>query len=216
MIKKNECKICSRETVLLWDEEFKLDYYVCNYCEYICCDEAAIVPPEQELIRYQQHNNTLENEGYVNMFKDFMEITVDPYASRIKTALDFGSGPTPVLATLLRQKGYDVDIYDLYFAPEKVYENKRYDLITATEVFEHLQDPLQTASLLKNHLNDQGILAIMTMFHPGDADSFNNWWYRHDATHISFYRPKTFKVMAELLGLTVLTFDHKNVCVLTK
>ena len=212
----NYCKICARETALLRDEKFKIDYYFCSYCEYISCDETAIVPPEQELTLYRQHNNTLENEGYVNMFKAFMKIAVDPYAAHIKAALDFGSGPGPVLAALLRQKGYDVDIYDLYFAPEKVFENKSYDLITATEVFEHLQDPLQTARLLKDHLNNPGILAIMTMFHPGDGASFNNWWYRHDPTHISFYRPKTFTVLAGLLGLKVLTFDQKNVCVLAK
>ena len=202
--------------MLLRDDKFEIDYYYCSYCEFISCEEGAIVRPGKEVALYKLHNNSMENEGYVNMFKEFIKVAVDPYGERIKKALDFGCGPGPVLASLLQQKGYDVDIYDLYFAPEKVYEHKSYDLITATEVFEHLQDPLQTAQLLKNHLNDQGILAIMTLFHPGDGVSFNNWWYRHDPTHISFYRPQTFTVLAEQLGLTVLNFDQKNVCVLTK
>lgn len=213
---KNSCKICSREVSLLRDAKFHIDYFLCTSCEYIFIDEAAIVPPEQEIALYKQHNNTMDNEGYVNMFKEFMKISVDPYKERLKTALDFGCGPGPVLAALLQQQGFAVDIYDPYFAPEKVYANKRYDLITATEVFEHLQDPLQTAQLLKDHLNDGGILAIMTLFHPGDMVSFNNWWYRHDPTHISFYRPKTLTVLAGQLGLKVLTFNEKNVCVLTK
>ncbi len=216
MQNNNACKICSRETVLLRDTKFNIDYFYCTSCEYIFIDEAVIVSPEQEVALYKQHNNTMENEGYVNMFKEFMKVSVDPYGERIKTALDFGCGPGPVLATLLQQRGFAVDIYDPYFAPEKFYANKRYDLITATEVFEHLQDPMQTARLLKNRLNDGGILAIMTLFHPGDAASFNKWWYRHDPTHISFYRPKTLTVLAAQLGLTILTFDRKNVCVLTK
>jgi hypothetical protein len=216
MRKNNHCKICLGETVLFRDKKFNIDYYICSYCEYIFMDERVIVSPEQEVARYKEHNNTMENEGYVNMFNKFLKITVDPYADRIKTALDFGSGTCPVLASILQQKGFEVDYYDLYFAPEKIYENKSYDLITATEVFEHLQDPLQTAKLLKKHLNNGGILAIMTLFHPGDAVSFSNWWYRRDSTHISFFRPRTFTVLAGLIGLKVLTFDNKNVCVLTK
>ncbi|MDO9534430.1 MAG: class I SAM-dependent methyltransferase [Bacillota bacterium] len=215
-MKKNDCKICSGATVIIRDKKFQIDYYLCSDCEFIFMDEAAIVPPEQEVARYKEHNNSMENEGYVNMFKEFMKVAVDPYAERIKTALDFGCGPSPVLATLLQQKGFQVDTYDPYFAPEKTYETKCYDLITATEVFEHLQDPLQTAKLLKKHLNSGGILAIMTLFHPGDAASFSSWWYRRDSTHISFFRPRTFTVLAERLGLKVLTFDRKNVCVLTK
>jgi hypothetical protein len=212
----HDCKICAGETELLRDKKFKIDYYICSYCEYIFMDEVALVSPEQEVARYNEHNNSMENEGYVNMFKEFLKIAVDPYAEQIKTALDFGCGPGPVLSTLLQQKGFEVDTYDPYFAPEEIYKNKCYDLITATEVFEHLQDPLQTARLLKEHLTNGGILAIMTMFHPGDAAAFSSWWYRRDSTHISFFRPRTLTVLAELLGLKVLTFDRKNVCVLTK
>jgi len=213
---QGNCKICSGETTVLRDEKFEIDYYSCNHCYYIFSDDKDIVSPEKEISLYRQHNNTMENEGYVNMFKEFIKITVDPYAERIKTALDFGCGPGPVLAALLKKRGFEVDIYDPYFAPDKVYEEKSYDLITSTEVFEHLQDPLGTAALLKKHLRNNGILAIMTLFHPGDKDLFLKWWYRHDPTHISFYRPETFEVLANKLNLEVLTVDGKNICVLAE
>jgi 2-polyprenyl-3-methyl-5-hydroxy-6-metoxy-1,4-benzoquinol methylase len=36
-----------------------------------------------------------------------------------------------------------MEIYDSYFSPEKVFLGKKYNLITSTEVFEHLDDPLR-------------------------------------------------------------------------
>ena len=164
-------------------------------------DEKKIVLPEKEKQEYLHHNNTPENEGYVAMFKDFIEKCIDPYQDKIKAALDFGCGPGPVLAGLLKEKGFEVDIYDKYFAPEKIFENKKYDLITSTEVLEHLADPLETLKTLKNHLNKNGILAIMTLFHPNNEEGFKKWWYRRDSTHISFYRPKTFEILAKMLEM---------------
>ena len=148
------------------------------------------------------------------MFREFIKKAILPHKPQIQTALDFGSGPGPVLAELLQEQGFKTDIYDKYFSSEKVYLNKKYDLITATEVFEHLKDPLSSVKLLKSHLNKNGILAIMTLFHQNNDEHFKKWWYRRDSTHISFYTPKTFEFMAELLGMTRLTRDNKNICVL--
>jgi len=208
------CKICSHNTETIKDEQFATVYFQCTNCDYMFMDEKKVVPPEKEKREYLRHNNTPENEGYVDMFKDFIEKCIAPYAEKIKTALDFGCGPGPVLAGLLKEKGFDVDVYDIYFAPEKVFKNKKYDLITSTEVLEHLKDPMETLTMLKKHLNKKGFLAIMTLFHPG-KEEFKSWWYRRDSTHISFYTPKTFEVIASRLGMKVLKADNKNACVLS-
>ncbi len=210
------CKICAAGARPLWDEKFKIFYFHCSRCQYIFIDEKEIVSPEKEIALYKQHNNTLENEGYVNMFEAFISKTILPYQERIKRVLDFGCGPGPVLAELLKRRGFEVDIYDPYFYPETICEQKSYDLITATEVFEHLKDPLETARLLRDHLNPCGILAVMTLFHPGEASAFKNWWYRHDPTHISFFQPQTFEVLADRLGFRVLMIDSKNLCVMER
>jgi len=177
-------------------------------------DESKIVRPDQEKKEYSFHQNSMENEGYVQMFREFINKAIEPYKSQISTALDFGAGPGPVLAELLRQEGFKTDIYDKHFAPEKIYQNKKYDLITTTEVFEHLKDPVATLKLLKSLLNKDGILAIMTLFHPNDEEGFKKWWYRRDSTHIAFYTPKTFQYLASLVNLQVKMSDKKNTCVL--
>lgn len=208
------CKICSKPTRTIHDQQYDHNYYYCGNCEFIFLEESKIIPSQQEKIEYSFHENSLANEGYVNMLREFIDKAVRPHRPQITTALDFGSGPGPVLAELLRQEGFKTDIYDKHFAPEKVYLNKKYDLITATEVFEHLKDPLSTLRSLKSRLNKNGILAVMTLFHQNNDEHFKKWWYRRDATHISFYTPKTFKCMASLLDMNVVMVDKKNICVL--
>ncbi len=218
---EESCKICSNHVRAIYDEQFDVNYYYCGSCRFLFMDDKNILPPEQEQQRYLRHTNTLEDTGYVDMLKTFINKSITPFQQNIKTALDFGSGPGPVLSQLLREMGYETDIYDIYFAPGKVYKGKTYDLITCTEVVEHLKDPLETLRRLKDRLNPGGILAVMTLFHPVyDISStpeqlpcekvFKDWWYRRDPTHISFFRPETFYHVARLLDITILMMDQKN------
>lgn len=150
------------------------------------------------------------------MFEDFIQSCVAPYLLQMHTALDFGCGPTPVLAHLLRNYGLKVDCYDKLFSPVSLSEWRSYDLITATEVFEHLPDPLETLTFLKRYLNPNGFLALMTHFHPNNIDEFNTWWYHRDITHISFFTPGTLDIMAFLTGFEILFIDEVKYCLFRK
>jgi len=214
-MRKGNCKICSNGIRAIYDRQFNLNYYHCSRCGFIAMDPGGILSREKEKARYLDHINTPGDPGYVAMLQTFLEKSVFPFHASITTALDFGSGPGPVLADILREKGCAVDIYDPYFAPEPVYKNKAYSLITCTEVLEHLEHPLETLQMLKGHLAPTGVLAVMTLFHPvdgtaeGDA-AFKKWWYRRDPTHISFFRPETFRYIAGELGLALLMCDNRN------
>jgi 2-polyprenyl-3-methyl-5-hydroxy-6-metoxy-1,4-benzoquinol methylase len=210
------CKICRAETRVTHDAQQRLDYFSCPDCEFLFMDEARRLSPDKERKHYEKHNNSPQNEGYVRMFQDFIDRAVTPHHPRIGTALDFGCGPGPVLAGLLEERGFDVDVYDPFFAPNENYLRRTFDLITATEVFEHLSDPMETLEHLADHLNPGGILALMTLFHPDDEEVFESWWYRRDPTHVSFYRPKTLAVMAEQTRLKCVYQDEKRICVLKK
>lgn len=208
------CKICSHESRTITIPKSEIKYHTCAFCEFIFIDDGNLLSKEEEKSRYRKHDNTLENKGYVNMLNDFIEKSVAPYKDTIKRVLDFGCGHEPVLKTLLKDKGLDVDIYDKFYAPDKVYINNKYDLITATEVLEHLTDPLYIFDLFRNLLNINGIISVMTHFHPRDDKIFTDWWYRRDRTHISFYTPKTIGYLARKFGLKLLQCDGKNICVL--
>ena len=198
------------------DKKKKLFYYRCEFCGFTYLDDTQIVDRDSEKKHYEKHNNSFECTGYVKMFDTFIEEAIEPYILNIKTVLDFGCGHTPVLAELLKRKKLEVDHYDLYFFPEKIYETKKYDLITSTEVFEHLKEPKIVLKTLINALNNNGYIILMTQFPPCDDKEFLNWWYRRDITHISFFTPKSFEIMAEEMGLKVLKIVNKNIVVFQK
>lgn len=210
------CKICQGETTSFYDDYMKCQTYHCKACGFIFKDEEAIVSHDKELKVYQQHNNTEENLGYVAMFQDFIDKTITPHKEQITTALDFGSGPNPVLAGILKRNGFVTDYYDKFFATEKIYEGKQYDLITSTEVIEHIRDVQEVMAFFAQHLNPGGFLALMTQFHPDDQEAYLNWWYRRDPTHIVFFTPKSFRALAEQHGFTLRYHDDKKVVLLQK
>jgi len=70
--------------------------------------------------------------------------------------------------------------------------------------------------MLVEHINPNGYLALMTKFPPKDNQAFLNWWYRRDPTHISFFTPKSFEIMAEKVGLKVLKIVNENIVVFQK
>lgn len=180
-------------------------------------DDMYLLSHKEEKKRYLEHNNTLKNKGYKEMLKKFIESGVSPYIKRSDKknlqVLDFGCGPGPVLKLLLEKKDIAVDIYDPYFFPDKVYLNKRYDLITATEVVEHLKNPLFAWDLYVEHLRKNGCLAVMTLFHPG-VENFLNWWYRNDPTHICFYSKKTFQWIETKYPFKIMHSNDYNIIVM--
>jgi 2-polyprenyl-3-methyl-5-hydroxy-6-metoxy-1,4-benzoquinol methylase len=210
------CKICSTQTESLWDKKKDVTYHRCVSCRFIFLDESAIVDRVCEKKHYEKHNNSFECTGYVKMFDKFISKSILPLLSNLKTALDFGCGHTPVLAELLKREGLEIDYYDFYFFPNEMYKNKKYDLITSTEVFEHLKEPKEVLKTLVNSLSDKGYIVLMTQFPPLNDEEFLNWWYRRDITHISFFTPQSFEIMAEEMGLKVLKTIDNNIVVFQK
>ena len=210
------CKLCHQDVDSFYDEHMQCQTYHCTSCEFIFKDPNAIVSLDKELKVYKQHNNSEENLGYVAMFQEFMEKTFLPYRKQITTVLDFGSGPNPVLAKVMQKEGFDVAYYDKFFSPQKVYENKQYDLITSTEVIEHIADIHEVMELFSKHLHPNGYLALMTQFHTNNIDEYLTWWYRRDPTHISFFRPHTFKLLAKEFGFILLYHGDKKLILLQK
>ena len=126
--------------------------------------------------------------------------TINKICSGINTVLDYGCGYEPVLKTLLEREGYKTLGYDLNFFPNKELK-KKYDLIISTETFEHIKNPGEELACLIPKISSKGYLAIMTRFYPSRdsnlcLESFSEWYYKRDPTHIAFYSQKTFSWVA--------------------
>ncbi|MBS3811395.1 MAG: class I SAM-dependent methyltransferase [Halanaerobiales bacterium] len=210
---KTHCILCESEDLSLINLEDK--YYYCNQCGLIFIERDALPNKKTELKNYQKHENTHDNDGYVNMFEDFYETLIKEHIDGIKNVLEYGCGPGPVLADILQNKGLDCVKYDPFFFPERGYINKKYDLITSTEVFEHFVNPKKEINGLIKLMKAGSFLAIMTLFHPG-VEKFKDWWYRRDRTHVVFYNLKTFQYIEKKYFLKILKTDEERLVLLQK
>jgi len=208
------CKICNFDTIC-WEDIPLKKFYYCPHCECIHLDSMHMLSLTDEKKAYDHHQNSLENEGYVQMFENFLDFFWKDIPCK-EECLDFGSGPTPVLSELLKRRGTHVTCYDKFYQPDTHFKQHHYDFITSTEVFEHLSDPLSALLLFHYILKPKGIVALMTLFHSNNQADFKDWWYRRDHTHITFYTPKTIAIMADKCGFEIVKCDEKRVVVLCK
>jgi len=211
-----KCKICQSNTTYITDTKTLKIYHKCFTCEYIFLDEKYYIGENSEKKHYDKHHNNLESLGYVQMFDDLIDEFVEPYIKTISNALDFGCGEGEVLPILLERRNISCDRYDLFYFPKKVYEDKKYDLIISTEVFEHLINPIEILKKLLLHINKDGYLILMSAFHPSDDEKFLKWWYIRDITHIGFFNISTFEYIANELNLKILGHNNKNIIIFNK
>lgn len=206
-----KCAICKHPTTPKRHSKTKHLFHFCLNCEFIQKDGSHYLSEKEEFTQYEFHENSIDDPKYVAFFEKFLKEAVFPYAPEGKHALDFGSGPSPVLSQLMeRDYGYTFTIYDKFYAPDKSYSLKTYDLITSTEVIEHIEKPLPVFKEWKRLMKDDAILSVMTLLHPQKEEDFWNWFYIRDLTHISFFSVKTMKVVAELVGLDIIYCDNNR------
>jgi len=211
-----KCKICLSDTKEIVDEKTLKIYHKCSTCSYIALDDKFYIDETVEKKHYDKHHNNLESLGYVKMFEDLVSEFVKPLHVEINSALDFGCGEGEVLPIVLERNNITCDRYDLFYFPHEIYKDKKYDLICSTEVFEHLQDPLEMLKKLLLHVEDKGYLLLMSAFHPNDDDKFLKWWYIRDITHIGFFNLDTFEYLAKTLNLSIINHNNKNTILFKK
>ena len=211
----NHCKICAHPTVELYDPQLEVTYDVCHHCDFISKHESYILSPQKEKARYDTHNNTPDNTGYVTFFETLLNLHVRPLKN-VKSILDFGSGPYPILKYVFEQHGYQVTNYDPFYENDTSFKDHCYDLIVIHEVIEHLSNPIKELDMLVPLLKADGYLLIRTEFRPILESEFLSWWYKRDETHISFFNETTIFYLCQKYNLKIIDSNHKNTVVLQK
>lgn len=194
-----DCPICKARTAPLIAVG-GVSYFACNRCEARCMAPAARPTAEEEAAQYGFHQNEIGDPRY----RGFLSRLADPLLAVLPPAqsgLDFGCGPGPALAAMMREAGHRMAVWDPIFAPDRTVLDTRYDFITCTETAEHFHAPRAEFARMAGLLNPGGLLAVMTSFAPTD-DRFEGWHYRKDPTHVVFYRPATFRWIAGQHGMT--------------
>ena len=188
------CNICRSHGASSFKTLDSKTYWSCNVCGCKYLDKLYFIDSVEEEQRYLEHNNDIKD----NEYRAFLSRLSDPLKEKISpgsNGLDFGCGTGPALADMLTQDGFMVELYDPFFFPDEGALSKQYDFITCTETAEHFYDPFKEFNILNDLLKPGGWLGGMTSFLTSD-EMFENWYYRRDPTHVSFYCEKSFQVIA--------------------
>ena len=133
--------------------------------------------------------------------------------------LDFGCGQGRFVEEARRELGLRVWGTDInpppfgreYFVPDL--GNRRFDVIVATEVIEHLPQPRATFESIFDHLSPGGVFAFQTTYW-NDQVCDRDWWYLGPAHgHVSFYSAGSLEWLAKHLGVSrrVMWADYPGI-----
>lgn len=191
------CPLCASAETMLHARAHERDYFACPSCGLVFMDRAARLGAVEEKARYETHENDPADDGY----RAFLSVLLEPLVRQLSPAacgLDYGSGPGPTLSVMLEERGFEMEIYDPFFASDRAPLDRIYDFVTCTETAEHFFDPGSEFRRLGSLLRRGGWLGVMTQF-VGEHD-FTSWRYARDATHVCFYRKRTMEWIAANYG----------------
>jgi hypothetical protein len=187
------CPLCfSPDAALLHssrEKSMERDFLLCPECDLVFVPGRFHIGANAERERYLTHNNDPEDEDY----RDFLDRLLSPlqlHLSAGASGLDYGAGPGPALLMMLRERGFDANMYDPLFHPDPAALERTYDFVTCTETLEHFASPRKELDTFQTLLKASSWLGVMTgMLETWDG--FPDWYYHRDPTHISFYSWKT-------------------------
>lgn len=174
-------------------------YAECGECGLAFMRAADRPDIERARNEYSLHCNAIDDPAY----RAFLDRLAAPLCERLQPGargLDYGCGPGPALVHMLRERGFVCDGYDPLFADVPSLLARRYHFVTCTEVAEHFVDPRVEFLRLRALLEPGAYLGVMTQWRRDDRD-FASWRYVHDPTHVSFYRERSLRWIADWLGL---------------
>ncbi|MBO6587161.1 MAG: class I SAM-dependent methyltransferase [Gracilimonas sp.] len=165
--------------------------------------------PEEEIFRYESHDNDVEDPRYQEFVSPLVEKIMDKF-SPDSLGLDFGSGTGPVITKMLTDQGYSINTFDPFFDNNPDALELDYDYIVSCEVMEHFHHPHREFTKLRSMLNPGGALFLKTDIYTDDID-FHSWYYKSDETHVIFYHPDTLNLMKSEFGFSQLDIDGRHI-----
>lgn len=209
----SSCLVCRSTSVGLLAEIEHKAYWRCEICKATFLGTSHHPNAQEELSHYRLHENDEGDPAY----RRFLSKLATPLLEHLTPAsegLDYGCGPGPALAAMLREAGHVVALYDPFFHADEAALRRTYDFITCSETAEHFHNPADQFDRLDALLRPGGMLGVMTCFQTDDA-RFANWHYRKDPTHVVFYRLASFEILAHQRGWSC-TSPAKDVVLMRK
>jgi hypothetical protein len=198
-----KCKICGSQTAdfgtLKLMGKYDASYRRCLMCGFIFAENPYWLPEAYSSAITVTDMGTVSRTDRNSLMT---KAIIDVFYSSSQQFLDYGAG-YGMFVRRMRDLGYNFYAYDPHcrnmFAEQVALSdlgNHTFDLTTAFEVFEHLQDPAQLALELWPH-TDQ--LLVTTEIVPTPAPPLDEWWYYapEHGQHVSFFTLDALRIIGE-------------------
>lgn len=195
-----DCKICGSGTTHLFIKKI-LNKYDANYYQ---CNKCYFIQTEQTYWLDEAYNNALTNQdtGQIvrnsNLSKATATISIIG-GIKIAKGLDWGAG-YGLYVRMMRDIGFDFywsDKYaqNLFCRGLEDKSTNSYDVVTAFELFEHLDNPLADISSM---LTKADTIIFSTEVFKEKAPEMSWWYYGFEhGQHISLYSVHTLKYLSQ-------------------
>ncbi|MBI1363843.1 MAG: methyltransferase domain-containing protein [Proteobacteria bacterium] len=186
------------------DSGIQVPYYTCNTCSYLFTNAMDSWSDED-------FKNLIYNNEYIKTDPPFTydrpkgnaEMLAHLFGAtrNVLTVLDYGGG-NGLLAKMLKGKGFCAKSYDPFHDNPNIQKGKRYHLVTAFEVVEHVPDQKKLFKDMLGYIGDTGVLFFSTLLQNDDfAQDGMNWWYICPRNgHVGFHTEASLKTLAASLG----------------
>lgn len=215
------CKICQTPSVQAFEAKVLYKYDTA----YFRCPSCGFLQPDTPHWLQEAYGSAITSLdlGLLKRNLELREVVTAiarTYFDASAKMLDYGGG-YGVLVRLLRDRGFDFYRQDMYadnlFAKHFDLEDagvQKFELLTAFEVFEHLEDP---AAELEKMLRYSDSILFSTELQPHDNPTPASWWYilPEIGQHISLFSRKSLQVLADRFQLKYYT-NGKNLHLLTR
>ena len=209
------CNICDSNTIEYLKirilHKYNVQYYRCQNCDFIqtelpfWLEEAYNLPINNIDVGLIQRNVTI-SKIVNNLLACFFQV-------KNANMLDYGGG-YGIFVRMMRDKGYSFFRQDEYcqnlFAKHFDFSDisiKKFSLVTAIEVFEHLPNP---SSTIEEMLKMTDSIFFTTELQSNSHPTPENWWYfiPHTGQHISLYSKKSIELIAEKYKLNYYSYKR--------
>ena len=209
-----KCNICNEDSAKIFTKKilkkYDVDYFKCIACGFIQTDSPFwLSEAYSEAITNQDIGLISRNINLSKITNVLLKVLkFEPNA----TFLDYGGG-YGMFVRQMRDYGYDYFRYDTYceniFAKnfDRNIENMNFNMVTAFEVFEHLENPKDTIEQILSHTD---LLFFSTEIQPAKNEIMADWWYIMENTgqHISLYSLESLKYLASKNHFYFYTNEH--------
>lgn len=208
-----KCKICGNTCEKIFDayvlNKYQVSYFQCRECDFIQTESAYwLGEAYSNAITKLDIGLIYRNESFAST----ISCIINTLISKKGKFIDYGGG-YGIFVRMMRDRGFEFwrqdlyceNLFSKYFDISDLDEIPRFDLLTAFEVFEHLDHPMEEVEKMLNYSDN---IIFSTELIP--KNDFSNWWYFTPETgqHIAFYSRKTLETISQKFHLHLLSKNN--------